>query len=82
MPIAYCFRKMHLLGSKSHAVYTIPLCFLSRMERLFGDDVKTSCPALLYYMTEGGGGGRLLRWGFGVVPAIIHHCNAVPVPQQ
>ena len=24
----------------------------------------------------------LLRWGFGVVPAIIYHCNAVPVVRQ
>ena len=23
--------------------------------------------------------GRLLGWGLGVVPAIIYHCNAVPV---
>ena len=23
--------------------------------------------------------GWLLRWGFGVVPAIIYHCNTVPV---
>ena len=37
---------------------------------------KSSCPALLYYMTEG---WRLLRWGLGVVPAITYHCNAVPV---
>ena len=37
---------------------------------------KNSCPALLYYMTEG---WRLLRWGLGVVPAITYHCNAVPV---
>ena len=44
-PIVYCFRRMHLKGSKSHAVYSIPL-FLSQMERLFGDDVKSSCLAL------------------------------------
>ena len=75
--IVYCFRKMHLWGSKSHTVYSIySSVFLSRMEHLFGDDVKNSCPALLYYMREGGG---LLRWGFGVVPAIIYHCNVVPV---
>ena len=23
--------------------------------------------------------GRLLRWDFGPIPAIIYHCNAVPV---
>ena len=29
-------------------VYSITMCFyLRRMERLFGDDVKNSCPALL-----------------------------------
>ena len=39
---------------------------------------KNSCPALLYYMTEG---WRLLRWGLGVVPAITYHCNVVPVDQ-
>ena len=27
VPIVYCFRKMHVCGSKSHAVYSIPLCF-------------------------------------------------------
>ena len=37
---------------------------------------QNSCPALLYYMTEG---WWLLRWGLGVVPAITYHCNAVPV---
>ena len=26
-PIVYCFRKMHLWGSNSHVVYSIPLCF-------------------------------------------------------
>ena len=26
-PIVYCYRKMHLWGCKSHAVYSIPLCF-------------------------------------------------------
>ena len=27
VPIMYCFRKKHLWGSTSHAVYSIPLCF-------------------------------------------------------
>ena len=47
------------------------------MERLFGDDVKNSCLALYYngYMT----GGRLLRWGLGVVQVIIYHFNAGPM---
>ena len=52
------------------------LCVFILDGTLFGDDVKNSCPALLYYMTEG---WRLLRWGLGVVPAITYHCNAVPV---
>ena len=29
VPIVSCFRKMNLWGSKSHAVYSIPLCFIS-----------------------------------------------------
>ena len=51
------------------------LCVFILNGALFGDDVKNSCPALLYYMTE----GWLLRWGLGVVPAITYHCIAVPV---
>ena len=71
VPIVYCLRKMHFWGSKLHASE-----FLSWMERFLGTMSKYSCPALLYYMTEG---WRLLRWGLGVVPAITYHCNAVPV---
>ena len=26
-PIVYCIRKIHLWGSKLHAIYSIPLCF-------------------------------------------------------
>ena len=52
------------------------LCVLSWIERFLGTMSKNSCPALLYYMTEG---WRLPRWGLGVVPAITYHCNAVPV---
>ena len=49
--IVYCFRKRHLWGSKLHAGYSIPLRFyLGRSA--FWDDVKNSCRALLYYMTE------------------------------
>ena len=52
------------------------LCVFILDAALFGSMSKNSCPALLYYMTEG---WRLLRWGLGVLPAIIYHCNAVPV---
>ena len=41
------------------------LCVLSWMERFLGMMSKNSCPALLYYMKEGGGGGFLggaLEW--------------------
>ena len=55
------------------------LCVFILDGALFGDDVKNSCPALLYYMTEG---WRLLRWGLGVVPAITYNCNAVPVDKS
>ena len=27
LTIVYCFRKMHFWGSRSHAVYSVPLCF-------------------------------------------------------
>ena len=52
------------------------LCVFILDGALFGTMSKNSCPALLYYMTEG---WRFLRWGLGVVPAITYHCNAVPV---
>ena len=35
-PIVYCFRKMHLWESKSHAVYSIPLCFYLGWSAYFG----------------------------------------------
>ena len=78
VPIVYCLRKMLLWGSKLHSCYSISLRFYLGWS-VFGDDVKNSCPALLYYMTEG---WRLLRWGLGLVPAITYHCNAVPVIKQ
>ena len=63
MPIVYCFRTMHLWGSKSHAVYSIPLCFYLGWSAYLEDDVRNSWPALLYYMTEGGGFlGGALEW--------------------
>ena len=50
-------------------MHVIPfLCVFILDGALFGDDVKKSCPALLYYMTEG---GQLLRWGFGVVTPLL-----------
>ena len=69
VPIVYCLRKMHLWGSKLHAGFA----FLSWMGRFLGTMSKNSCPALLYYMTEG---WRLLRWGYGVVPAITYSPGA------
>ena len=69
-------RKMHLWGSKLHAGYSIPLRFYLGWSAFWRRCQKNSCPALLYYMTQG---WRLHRWGLGVVPAITYHCNAVPV---
>ena len=54
------------------------LCVFIFDGAFLGTMSKNSCPAFLYYMTEG---WRLLRWGLGVVPAITYHCNAVPVVQ-
>ena len=74
--IVYCFRKRHLWGSKLHAGYSIPLRFYLGWSAFWGRCQKIRVgPYYIYYMTE----GWLLRWGFGVVPAIIYHCNAVPV---
>ena len=69
------FEKDAPLG-KLHAGYSIPLRFYLGWNAFWGRCKKNSCPALLYYMTEG---WRLLRWGLGVVPAITYHCNVVPV---
>ena len=38
---------------------------------------KHSCPVLFKWVYDRW--GWLLSWGLGVVPAIIYHCNAVPV---
>ena len=74
--IVYCFRKRHLLGSKLHAGYSIPLRFYLGWSAFWGRCQKfVTC--LIYYIIWQK--GWLLRWGFGVVPAIIYHCNAVPV---
>ena len=35
-PIVCCFRKMHLWGIKSHAVCSIPLCFISDEALIWG----------------------------------------------
>ena len=58
------------------------LCVYILDGALFGDDVKNSCPALLYYKMYKTDGRRLLRWSLGVVPVITYHCNAVPVGCQ
>ena len=53
------------------------LCVFILDGALFGDDVKKIVSDLIIYIIWQK--GWLLRWGFGVVPAIIYHCNAVPV---
>ena len=74
--IVYCFRKRHLWGSKLHAGYSIPLRFYLGWSAFWGRCQKIRVgPYYIYYMTEGVASCR----GFGVVPAIIYHCNAVPV---
>ena len=71
----YCFRKRHLWGSKLHAGYSIPLCFYLEWSG-FCDEVKKFVSGLIIVYDRR---GWLLRCGFGVVPAIIFHCNVVPV---
>ena len=56
------------------------LCVFILDGALFGDDVKKFVSGLIsYYIICQ---GWLLRWGFGVVPAIIYQCNALPVHQH
>ena len=53
------------------------LCVFILDGALFGDDVKKFVTGLIsYYIIWH---WWLLRWGFGVVPAIIYQCNALPV---
>ena len=55
-PIVVCLRKMHLWGSKSHAVYSIPLCFYLGWSAYFGTMSKIRVwPYYNGYMTGGGG---------------------------
>ena len=76
VPIVYCLRKMHLLGSKLHAGYSIPLRFYLGWSAFWGRCQKIRVrPYYILYDRRGG----LLRLGFGVVPASIYYCNAVPV---
>ena len=76
--IACWFRRRYLWGSKLHSGYSIPLRFYLE-GALFGDDVEKFVSGLIIIGTSIWQVGRLLRWGFGVVPAIIYYCNAVPV---
>ena len=64
VPIVYCFRKMHLWGSKSHAVYSIPLCFYLGWSAYF----ETMSKRRVRPYNIIGQKGRLLRWGFGGTP--------------
>ena len=41
-PIVYCFRKMHLWGTKPHAVYSIPQCFYHGWSAYLGTISKIS----------------------------------------
>ena len=69
----YCFRKRHLWGSKLHAGNSIPLRFYLRWSAFWG-----RCPKIRvwhYYIIWQK--GWLLRWGFGMVPAIIY--QAIPI---
>ena len=75
----YCFRKMHLWGSKSHAVYSNTL-FLSQMERLLGDDVKNSCLALLSPRNSVGGDIVTLPFVGGWVSEWVSACVCGSVP--
>ena len=55
-PIVYCFRKMHLLGSKSHAVYSITLSFYLGWRAYLGTMSKIRIwPYYNGYMTGGDG---------------------------
>ena len=76
--IVYYFRRRHLWGSKLHVGYSIHLRFLSRVKRYLGKMSKKKIVSGLIIMGIWQV-GRLLRWGLGVVPAIIYHCYAVPV---
>ena len=73
----YYFRKMHLWGSKSHAVYSIPLCFYLEWSAHLG--TMSNFRVWPYYNGYMTGWGGFLGGGLGVVPAIIYHCNAVLV---
>ena len=60
-------------------MHVIPfLCVFILDGALFGDDVKKIVSGLIL-LYDRRGWGRLLRWDFGVVPAIIYRCNTVPV---
>ena len=67
---------MHIWGSKSHAVYSIPLCFYLGWSAYFGTMSIIRVWLIIMGIWQV---GRLLRLGLGVVPVIIYHFNAVPV---
>ena len=60
-------------------MHVIPFhCVFISNGGLFVDDVKKIKSGLII-MGIYERWGRLLRWGLGVVQAVIYHCNAVPV---
>ena len=67
VPIVYCFWNMHLWGNKSHAVNSIPLCFYLGWRAYL--ETMSKIRVRPYYIIWQKWGG-LLRWGFGVTPAI------------
>ena len=67
---------MHIWGSKSHAVYSIPLCFISDWVLIWGRCQKLESGLIIMGIWRV---RRLLRFDLGVVPVIIYHFNAVPV---
>ena len=59
VPIVYCFRKTQLWGSKSHAVYFIPLCFISDGALILGRCQKFVSGIIIMGIWQV---RRLLRW--------------------
>ena len=72
--LVYCFRMRHLVGSNLNAGYSIPLRF--ELSAISGRCQKIVSGLIIMDIWQV---GRLLRLGFGVVPAIIYHCNAEPM---
>ena len=67
----YCFRKMHLWGSKLHAVYSIPLCFYFG----FSAYLRTVSKIRVWPYYNGYITGATASWDL----YHLYHFNAVPV---